>query len=292
MSGLATHLESGATTVARAWALTRRDGVAYGFTDHDVDLNFENIVFRAGSGLTARALAQSSGLSVDNTEAAGALSHDVLNEADIRAGRFDGAALRIWQVNWSDVAERRLIFRGTLGEITREDGAFRAELRGLSEALGQPMGRVYQPACDAVLGDAACGVDLTAPGYSAELRAEAVTDARVFRFTGLDGFADRWFERGRIVALSGTAEGLVGVVKNDRRDADGRTLELWQALGAGVAAGDELRLEAGCDKRPGTCRLKFGNLVNFRGFPHVPGEDWLMAAPRSDAVNDGGSRST
>ena len=62
-----------------------------------------------------------------------------------------------------------------------------------------------------------------------------------------------------------------------------------EPIPADVAPGDMLRIEAGCDKRAATCRLKFGNFVNFRGFPHIPGEDWLMAVPRSDGVNDGGS---
>ena len=289
MSDLAAHLRSGATTVARAWALERADGVVMGFTDHDRDLAFDGVTFRADSGLSARALAQSTGLAVDNTEAAGALSAAALREEDILAGRYDGAALRIWEVNWADVAQRRMIFRGTLGEITRADGAFRAELRGLAEALGQPQGRVYQGVCAAVLGDAACGVDLSQPGMSSERPAEAVEGSRVFRFEEFAGFEERWFEKGRLRVLSGAAQGLYGVIKNDRMNGAGRRIELWEPIPADVAPGDMLRIEAGCDKRAATCRLKFGNFVNFRGFPHIPGEDWLMAVPRSDGVNDGGS---
>ena len=290
MSDLQAHLRSGTTTVARAWALTRADGVVMGFTDHDGDLAFEGISFRAASGLSARALAQSTGLAVDNTEATGALSDAALREADILAGRYDGAALRIWEVNWADVTQRRLIFRGTLGEITRADGAFRAELRGLAEALGQPQGRVYQGVCPAVLGDSACGVDLSQPGMASERPAEEIEAGRVFRFEDFAGFEARWFEKGRLRVLSGAAAGLSGVIKNDRMTQGGRMIELWEPVPAGIARGDMLRIEAGCDKRADTCRLKFGNLVNFRGFPQIPGEDWLMAVPRSDAVNDGGRR--
>jgi uncharacterized phage protein (TIGR02218 family) len=50
-----------------------------------------------------------------------------------------------------------------------------------------------------------------------------------------------------------------------------------------------VRLEAGCDKRAETCRLKFANFLNFRGFPHLPGEDWLTAVPKAEGANDGGS---
>ncbi len=290
MSGLAAHLATGATTVARAWAVVRRDSLVLGFTDHDRDLAFEGIVFRARAGMTARALQQTTGLSVDNSEAYGALSDAAITEADVLAGRYDGAEVRIWRVNWADVAQRALEFRGTIGEITRQAGAFRAELRGLTEALNAPQGRVYQAPCSAVLGDARCRVDLGAPGYFALRAAEAVADARVFRFADLAGYDDRWFEGGRLTVLSGAAAGLVGQVKNDRLSAAGRELELWQALGRPVAPGDLLRIEAGCDKQLDSCRLKFDNVRNFRGFPDIPGEDWLTAVPaRAGGAKDGGS---
>ena len=64
---------------------------------------------------------------------------------------------------------------------------------------------------------------------------------------------------------------------------------LMQAIGAPVAAGDLVRLEAGCDKRAVTCRDKFSNFMNFRGFPHVSGEDWLVSYPVQGGAHDGGS---
>ncbi|MDO9524454.1 MAG: DUF2163 domain-containing protein [Gemmobacter sp.] len=290
MSALLDHLGTGITTIARCWAVERRDGEVMGFTDHDVDLGFDGIVFRAGSGLTAKAISQTTGLSVDNTEALGALSDVGITEADLLAGRFDGADVRAWLVNWADVSVRHMQFRGSMGEVVRAGGAFSVELRGLAEVLNAATGRVFQRPCSALLGDRGCGVDLSLPGYFAERPVEAVEDGRLFRFDGFLGFDDRWFERGRLVVLSGAAAGMVGVIKNDRLSGSDRVVELWEGLRAPVAVGDLLRLEAGCDKRTDTCRLKFGNFVNFRGFPHVPGEDWLMAYPVSSAPNDGGSR--
>jgi uncharacterized phage protein (TIGR02218 family) len=285
--GLLTHLETGATTVCRAWAIDRADGVQFCFTDHDTDLTFDGMVFKANSGLTARALQQSTGLSVDNTEALGALSDLAVTESDLLAGRFDGASLRSWLVNWADTGERMLQFRGSLGEVTRIAGAFQAELRGLAEALNQPNGLTFQKACSAVLGDAACGFDLDRPGYSEELAVTEVQDQRLLRLPALA--ADRWYEKGRLRVLSGSAAGAIGIIKNDRIDASGRLVELWQQIGGGLSAGDRVRLEAGCDKRAESCRLKFNNFNNFRGFPHIPGEDWLAAYPTSATANDGRS---
>lgn len=284
------HVETGLTTLARCWLVTRADGVEYGFTDHDRDLEFDGHRFRADTGLSALALAQSTGLAVDNTEALGALSDAAIREADIEAGRFDGADVRAWLVNWADPAVRWLQFRGSFGELRRADGLFHAELRGLSAALNRPLGRVYQKPCSAVLGDGDCRFDLTTPGYAAEVAAETVTEGRVFTFAALPGFEPGWFARGRLQVLDGAAAGLWAAIKEDRTGPEGRVLELWAPIRAEVAPGAALRIEAGCDKRFETCRLKFDNLVNFQGFPDLPGEDWVMAVPKSTGRNSGGSR--
>lgn len=287
---LKAHLASGCTTLARAWAVSRRDGRVLGFTDHDTGLSFEGIAFEPESGMTAKAIAAGTGLAVDNTESYGALSSEAISEADILAGRYDGAEVRAWIVNWADISQRALIFRGHMGEITRGSGAFTAELRGLTEALGIEQGRIYHPRCAAILGDGACRFNTGAPGYRAELAAEEIEAGVVFRFASVPGFDDRWFERGRFTVLSGAAAGLIGVVKNDRVSGSGqREIELWQPLGAEVVAGDVVRVEAGCDKRSDTCRLKFNNYLNFRGFPHIPGEDWLISYPIQNGTNTGGS---
>lgn len=287
---LRAHLETGVTTTCRCWALTRRDGVVMGFTDHDRGLGFNGIDFRADTGLSALTLQQSSGLSVDNTEALGALSDAAIREADIEAGRYDGAEIRAWLVNWQNVDQRHLQFRGTIGELRRKGGAFEAELRGLTEALNRPLGRVYQKPCTAVLGDADCAFDLTTPGYAADLPAEEITERRVFRFAGLAGFDADWFRLGRLAVLDGAAGGLSGMIKRDRFEGGKRVIELWHPLRAPVVTGDMLRLEAGCDKRMDTCRLKFNNLLNHQGFPDIPGDDWSVSDPSRAGDLDGGSR--
>lgn len=288
--GLREHLASGVTTVCRAWAVERRDGVVFGFTDHDQDLAFDAIAFKAESGMTARALQQTSGLSVDNSEAVGALSSAAISEADLLAGRFDGAGVRAWIVNWADASQRTLIFRGSLGEIVRSGGAFSAELRGLSDALNQQQGRAFQQGCSAVLGDASCAFDLRQPGFFVEAPVKEVFGRGAFGFGDVGAFPDQWFERGRLTLLDGEARGLVAVVKSDRTGGLGRRVELWEQIGPRVHVGDIVRLETGCDKMPKTCRDKFDNFLNFRGFPHIPGEDWLLSYPVSSGNNDGGSR--
>lgn len=264
----------------RAWRVTRADGVVLGFTDHDRDLGWDGCRFRAGTGLTAGQLELSTGLAVDNAVAAGALSDAAVTEEDIAKGRFDGAGVELWELDWAEPEGRRLIFRGTFGEVTRAGGAFEVELRGLAEALNVPGGRVFQKVCPAVLGDRACGVDLSAPGLSVEARVGAVAEGgRVLRFPEGLALPSRRLERGTLRVLDGAAQGVVAAIKDDRLDAGGRTVALWFAPGAAPAPGDRVRLEVGCDKRIATCAAVFGNAANFRGFPDLPGEDWLTRPP-------------
>lgn len=47
---------------------------------------------------------------------------------------------------------------------------------------------------------------------------------------------------------------------------------------------------ASCDKRWATCTGTFANGQNFRGFPDIPGDDFLTAVPVQGRRNDGRSR--
>jgi uncharacterized phage protein (TIGR02218 family) len=288
-SALLAHLESGLTTVARCWSLERSDGVVQGFTDHDLDLSFDGIVFRASSGLTARALMQTTGLAVDNSEAIGALQSDVISEADIIAGRYDNAAVVGWLVNWSDVSERYVQFRGNLGEITRAGGAFSAEMRGLTEALNQPQGRVFQKPCSAILGDASCTVDLNNPAYSVTATVTDMNGDKQVVLPELSQFTAGDFTQGVMQVETGSAQGLKALIKDDNSAPGVRVVTLWQGLNADLEAGDQVKLSVGCDKRASTCRAKFNNFINYRGFPHIPGQDWLMSYPVKSGSNTGGA---
>ncbi len=284
---LNTHLQTGATHVCSCWAVTRRDGVVFGFTDHDTALAFDDIAFTPDSGLSAKAITSTTGLSVNNTEALGVLGADTITDADIEAGRFDGAAVTTWLVRWDEVADREVKFTGSMGEIVREAGTYRAELRGLTEMLNQPQGRAYLKTCSAVLGDGGCKVSTTDPAFRAVATVDVVTGNQVFRFAQTAPYTDRWFEGGIMQFRSGAAMGLEAVIKGDEIDGDERVITLWRPLPASIVPDDAVWLIAGCDKRSETCRVKFDNLVNFQGFPDIPGDDWLMSVPRSD----GGSMS-
>lgn len=271
------QLASGVTTLCRCWRLVRADGVTLGFTDHDEDLMLDATPCRAGSGLDASEATARFGLQVDGGEVFGALADDALSEADLAAGRYDAATIETWLVDWSAPSTRLLLAVATLGEVRREGAAFTAELRSLAEKLGQESGRVYTAACTADLGDARCRVDLSAASLSASGTVAGLDATATVRVAGLEAFADGWFTAGRLAFTSGANAGLASEVKRHVVDAAGVVVTLWQAMPEPIAPGDAFVITAGCDKQFATCRDRFGNAANFRGFPHIPGNDYVIS---------------
>jgi uncharacterized phage protein (TIGR02218 family) len=287
-SSLQSHLNSGATTLAWCWRLTRRDGAVQGFTDHDRDLVFDATTVAAATGFTASEIKDTVGLSVDNLEVESALSSASLNEDDLAAGLYDDAAIEIWRVNWADTSQRVLMRSGSIGEVRRAGSAFAAEVRGLAHYLQQPKGRLFQYACDADLGDARCTVDVDDPAFKGTGTVVTAASRRRLTASGLDSFAADWFTRGLLTFTTGANTGRAQEVR--RHSVSPVTIELWQPFAQAIAAGDTFTVTAGCDKQLATCQAKFANAVNFRGFPHMPGNDFVAAIARpGDPANDGGS---
>ncbi len=113
-------------------------------------------------------------------------------------------------------------------------------------------------------------------------------EQKLLTLTGLSAYNANWFRRGRLTVTSGTAAGLVGVIKADTRNSGNHVVELWESLRAEIAPGDTVRLDAGCNKRRSTCRDKFSNILNFRGFPDIPGDNKLLTIPlRSSSTTSG-----
>ncbi|UNK37178.1 DUF2163 domain-containing protein [Shinella sp. H4-D48] len=283
--GLQAHLDGEATTLCNAWRVVRRDDVVLGFTDHDRDLEFDGLTYLAASGFEASETEDGNGLSAEGGDVSGGFSADAITAEDLSAGRYDGAKVEVFLVNWQETGQRLLLRTAELGEVRREGGLFRAELRRLTHKLDQVKGRIYGRQCDAVLGDGRCGVNLAA--YRATATVSAVTDDMHIDVTGLSGFAERFFRYGVLSFTGGAAAGLSADIEDHRKGAGVDSLTLWLPMAAGVAVGDTLQVTAGCDKRFSTCKAKFNNRLNFQGFPHMPGSDFSYGYADGQTVHDG-----
>ena len=285
--GLQAHLDTGATTLAWCWKITRADGVVLGFTDHDRPLSFAGTSFEPESGFTASEIRAGAELSVDAQDAEGALTSERITEADILDGRWDNATVEVWRVNWEAPAQRVLMRRGNIGRIRRGKVAFVAEVRSLSHYLNQPVGRTYQYYCDAALGDARCGIDLDGAAYSASGSvAEAPGDRGFTVEAALDGFATGWFDLGTLNWTTGANAGRRAEVASHGAGEPARVTLIEPPVHP-MAPGDAFTIRAGCDKRFATCRDRFANAGNFRGFPSMPGDDLVVRYPNRGDANSG-----
>lgn len=284
---LQAHLDDGTTTLSWCWRITRADGVALGFTDHDRTLAFDGTTFEPESGFAASEIRSGSDLAVDAQDATGVLTSDRITETDILDGRWDNAAVELWRVNWADTSQRVLLRRGAVGQIRRGRMAFVAEVRSLAHVLGQTVGRTFQAGCDAALGDARCGVDLEDPALKGTGIVTDLLRDRAFMASGLSGFDAGWFAAGTLTWTSGANAGRVTEVLTHGLSDAIATLTLLEEPVRGIAGGDSFIARAGCDKRIATCSGKFSNVANFRGFPHIPGQDAVLRYASQDGGHEG-----
>jgi uncharacterized phage protein (TIGR02218 family) len=279
-AALAQHLAGPVTTLATCWRITRRDGRAFFFTDHDREILFEGDLYIASSGYSRTAISNDASLSVDNLDVEGVFDSAAITEEELRAGLFDHAEVRIFLVNWAAPGQGALrMRRGWFGEVLlNEQGTFRTELRGMTQALQQQIGELYSPECRADLGDHRCKVPLA--DWTRFGLVTSVLDRTAFIAT-MEGpeSPDGWFAGGVLTFDSGANAGRAIEVK--AWTASDARIELYLALGYPIAVGDAFRIHPGCDKRLATCIDRFDNVLNFRGEPYVPGQDAMMSYPNA-----------
>lgn len=280
---LSQHLARRCTSMAMCWRVERTDGRVYGFTSHDEDIIFEGVRYRAETGTSPSAISTKAGMQVDNTEAAGVLDSSAITEDDLRAGVWDHAELRVFAVNWRNLAAGAMkLRRGWLGQVSLKDQRYGVEVRGMMAALNASVGQSVTPACTAILGDSRCTKDLT--DYTATGTVTAVSSNRVFD-TDLPGATVRltpsttgnpiegYFDSGTVTWVTGANAGLGMEV---RAYAVTGEIGLQLPMTRDVEVGDTFTAVVGCAKSREVCIATFGNLANFRGFPDLPGIDKIL----------------
>jgi uncharacterized phage protein (TIGR02218 family) len=281
---LKAHMARGTTTLAWCWKVTRTDGQVFGFTSVDKDLVIAGVTYAAATGVTPSQIESSADLSVPNLELQGFLDSEAITEEDLIAGKWDGAAVEIFEVNYADLTQGSMTLRaGVIGQVNAGALQFTAETRGLAQALQQPIGRVYAAACGANLGDARCTVDLGP--FTVTGAVTSTTSRRNFADSSRTE-ADDWFGTGVVTWTSGANAGVsmeVGAFA-----ASGGVFTLWLPMVADIAVGDTYSAVPGCRKRrTEDCKGKFNNVVNHRGFPDVPLNDLVIGnATAADAPDN------
>ncbi len=264
-------LDGELTTIALCWRIERRDGVAIGLTTHDRDLAIDGLVHRAAPGMTPSAIKRSDGLEPDTMDIEGALTSGAIGEDDLIAGRWDGARVALFAVDWSDPGATVPLGEGTIGAVETKDGAFTAELRGATAALDRPVVEATAPECRAELGDRRCRVAMA--GRRRIVRMVSADDQEV-EVDEQEPTANA-YRNGLLRWLSGPNCGLESAIAASAE----AVVTLRAPPPFAGEPGALVELIEGCDKSIATCRSRFDNVLNFRGEPYLPGIDLLTRYP-------------
>lgn len=282
------HLAEDATTLCHAWRVTRRDGAVLGFTDHDHDLSVDGTDFQAAGGFEATDWESVGGLSAPSGDVAGALSSDAIAEPDVAAGKYDGARVELFLVNWAAPEQHLRLKILEIGEVTRSDGFFKAEMRSLAHRLDESRGRIYSRRCDATFGDARCGKNANNPDFTAPGTVGVVAEVTRISAEGISAFPAGFFRYGVIRFTSGANAGVSADIESHQKAGGTVTVVFWLPLAVAPEPGDTFMITVGCDKTFSTCKRKFDNQRNFRGFPHMPGADFAYSYADGETEHDGG----
>jgi uncharacterized phage protein (TIGR02218 family) len=215
-------------------------------------------------------ITRSLGLQPDSSEVAGALSSEALEESDLALGRWDGATLELSAIDWSDTAAASItLLGGEIGTVAIKDDSFTADLVGAAARLDDPVCPATSAECRAHFGDKQCRVDLS--GRTVRATVVAISGNQLT----LDQPPDDRYVFGRLRYLSGPNCGISTLILS----ANGGVLQVRDLPRAPVEIGCRVELREGCDKRFETCVSRFNNAANFRGEPHLPGNDLLTRYP-------------
>lgn len=265
---LQAHYDEPATTTCFISRVACKDGPVLGFTSLDADLTYDDgdgpVVYRADNGFRADRMQQTADLAVDNTELHGWVSDTGITEKQIRAGLFDYARVRIYRVNYLDLAAgHEIIATGTAGETTFSNGGWKLEFRSLTQQLKQPISTLYSLTCRAQFGDAKCKKPFVwVPGDVTSV--DGTEPARVFAST-VDA-TDGHFRLGVVEWLTGDNAG--AQMEVDAQTGGAITLAL--PMPYAIKPGDEFRIRQDCDKTKEMCREVHNNLLNMRAEPFIP----------------------
>lgn len=274
---LQSHMDGDATTLCLITRVACKDGTVIGFAELDADIVYNDgdgsITYRAeNGGLSPQRLQASADMTVDNTELTGWVSPSGITEAQIRAGLFDYAQVRIYRVNYMDLTQgHEIVATGTAGETVFSANGWKTEFRSLVQQLRQPISNLYSLTCRAKFGDAKCGKTFT--WVSGTVTSVGTETDRMFD-SGVAG-ADGLYNLGVVEWLTGDNEG--GQMEVD--DFGSGEFVLSLAMPYAIQVGDTFRVRKDCSKEwddaENGCLFHWASdrANHFRGEPHIPVAD-------------------
>ena len=279
---LVTHLASSTHTRARMVRIDLKDGSTIAVTDHDrapvFDLGDGSATYSPRTGIIASDLALSTGFDSDDVEISGPIVETAteawhVTRAAVLGGRFDDATVRFFEVNWASLGSGAIrLMKGFVAKSDVEGSKFKLTVHSEISRFKQEIGRTITAYCDADFGDSRCGYAVTPVAATVT----SVTDATQFTVSFTGTYADDYFNQGTVTFTSGALNGTRPIEIFDWSAAG--QVALFMEAAEAPEVGDTLDLRQGCGKTRDAC-MAYDNIINFRGFPDVPGTDQVLRYP-------------
>jgi uncharacterized phage protein (TIGR02218 family) len=219
-------------------------------------------------------------------ELIGIISDVGISEQDLYNGLFDFARFEVWMVPWHNTSGQTpfRLMAGTTGTMSHGVDGFKFEvLTGSANLRQKALLEVFTPSCRYGFGssyDVRCPVDLaaiTVAGSATSTAVPAASNQATRRIVIDNSRAETagHFDLGILTWTSGANTGASSEIKR----FESGTFVLWSPLLFPIEVGDTYTASPGCNKSP-TDHLRFmPDMLDFGGFPDVPGSDSLNQFP-------------
>lgn len=191
----------------------RNDGVVVALTDHDAPLPFNDGLglqtYVPDDGMTDSAISSMFDAQVDELDMTAFIGSGSIDYDDIIAGRYDAAEIRLYLVNWDQLAAGAWkMRRGNIGNIDFDEGGAKFQLLGMIQHLvSRTITELTSAPCriktfgDGNLSFPQCKIDLIGTLWSASLVVATRLPGSAGQLAGTEeqiirpsSFNDRWFE--------------------------------------------------------------------------------------------------
>lgn len=270
-TALANDLAAGVSTLCRLWRLKPKTKDTMRFTDHDYDVILPEGRFKSSRSLEASAINNVVNSLATNLEVTAALGEDI-TYLDVLRKVYQGASVEIVLVNYEALGHGEMVlFSGVVGATmcpSKLQAVF--SCRSGNELANKPLTERFTPGCRADFGDSRCGFNLDT--VRANMTVTSVTASGTGPtafFTQLTNPNNHW-NGGKIQWLTGPNAGAVQEVAVSQANG---LVRLFLPPPHAPLVGNTAYIWRGCPKTVDACRA-YGNILNYRGEPYVPGDDF------------------
>lgn len=270
----AAALASGETgTICYAIEIERDDGTILRLTDAQRAFTADGSTFTPAIGANIGALSRGvNGPAGAMTIKVAAVPGGAIEVADLLAGAYDAAQVRIYLADWATPANGLVaLWRGYVDQIEATDRRRAAiTVRGMLSRTHFMVTERYSPMCRAMFGDDRCGVDVAALTHTAAV----VSVSGYTVVLSVTGTPSRSFALGSIVPTSGRGKGKRFEIRT--WSAGTSTAVCFLPADLILEAGDAVQIMPGCPYTVDGCK-SYNNILRMRAEPYAFGQDAMAA---------------